>query len=863
MMLLARSLLLFGLLPIDMFSPKRRKKIIWWIAIAVFAAVAGVFVSWRVSGLENYAGDRLLRVRGPIEAPHDIVIVAIDETSIKRLGRFPWRRELTAQVLNKINEGKPRAIALDVLYSEPTDEANDKVLSDAITKAGNVIVATQLIEDAGEQVNSHGATWLKPLPEVENAAAGVGHVNIAVKNDGAAREVLLRLADEEGNARWAMAIETVRVGDRLGKNEIKVLPDAVQVGNRKIPFDNDSETQTLVTQEAGAKIESIAAQRMAIDYVGPTGSFAKTTYSFADVLDGKTPAKVFSDKYVLIGATAATLGEKIASPFVFAEDADSRQHGTLMPGVEVLANEINTILRSRFTHKTSDWFSFIVAIVVAALTLFALEAAQGRFETLKQILALALLCAGILLASYFVFTKFLLTPPLVPALLSFAAATPLGLLYRSFSASFSIEKQIEEISQAESEAVLGIFTSETGSKKNHANILPRGVEWKTEKLSVLQRNFLARSRFVDRALHSVADALLMAGADGKIVFANASASEIFVTDDETIIGCDLFSLFDKGEAKQGELCQEKPFGSLAKLFNEQTMIERELKIGHSPNATFYISRISCVTNADCDGVPRLLGYIATLTDITKQRELQQTKADVMALVTHEFRTPLTAIQGMSELLSQFDVTEARRREMHQAINDEAKRLARMVDEYLDIARLESGARKLKLEETQIAPLINRVLLLLSPVASVKNITLTRRIEPNLPPIKADADLLSLAITNLIANAIKFSQEKSEVVITAQTKRNLWLEILVKDFGCGVPSDSLPYIFEKFYRAPCVEEQDVPGSGLGLSLAREIAEQHGGSVNVESEPGIGSVFTLRLPTSEEGHFITDMFYTERK
>ncbi len=112
----------------------------------------------------------------------------------------------------------------------------------------------------------------------------------------------------------------------------------------------------------------------------------------------------------------------------------------------------------------------------------------------------------------------------------------------------------------------------------------------------------------------------------------------------------------------------------------------------------------------------MIGIVASLSDITKQRELQQMRNDVMALVTHELRTPLTAIQGMSEVLAQFDLEADRRREMHLAINDEAKRLARMIDEYLDLTRLESGARPLRLTPVRLSPLVERALLMLDPLA---------------------------------------------------------------------------------------------------------------------------------------------------
>jgi len=223
------------------------------------------------------------------------------------------------------------------------------------------------------------------------------------------------------------------------------------------------------------------------------------------------------------------------------------------------------------------------------------------------------------------------------------------------------------------------------------------------------------------------------------------------------------------------------------------------------------------------------------------------KTDVMTLVTHELRTPLTAIQGMSEVLAQFEVSEDRRREMHLAINDEAKRLSRMINEYLDIARLESGARPLRLAPMRIASLVERCLLLLDPLAAQRDIRVVRWFDSNLPALLVDADLLAQALTNLIANSIKYSPVKTEIIIEARLSGDQML-IEVADHGYGIPADVLPRIFEKFYRVPRIEDADMPGTGLGLALVREIVELHGGRVMVESEQGVGSTFSVRLPLS---------------
>jgi signal transduction histidine kinase len=313
-----------------------------------------------------------------------------------------------------------------------------------------------------------------------------------------------------------------------------------------------------------------------------------------------------------------------------------------------------------------------------------------------------------------------------------------------------------------------------------------------------------------------------------------------------LVGSDLFQRL--AETEQQGAADDLEIGRMARetlmhLIIGRAPVEREIRVGEAPRR-YYTLRLSAVTSGD-DAAGEILGLVAALSDVTQQHELQEVKSDVMALVTHELLTPLTAIQGMSEVLAQFEVHGERRREMHLAINDEAKRLSHMITEYMDITKLESGAHPLRLAPVRINPLIDRVLLLLTPVAAKRDISIVRHLAPDLPALLADADLIAQALTNLIANAIKYSPVKTEITVEARDASG-GLLVEVSDHGYGISADALPHIFEKFYRVPSVEDTDVPGTGLGLALVREIVELHGGRVTVQSEPEVGSTFSVRLP-----------------
>lgn len=932
-------------------SPKVRSATgaAWVVAIVLVSTTLAMILSWRAPGLDLYARDRLMQARGPIAPADDIVIVAIDEASMARYGRFPWPRSLTTHVIDTIASAQPKAIAVDILYSEPTTPADDIALADAIKRAGNTVVAAQLIETTDEK-GAAVVSWLRPLPLIENSAAGVGHVNVSTEADGAARELSLRKSDNQGQMLWSIAVETVRVGEGIRAASVRDVPGGVVLGSKTIPIIPDGPTRNVVSRDGNGRTEIARADRMMIDYAGPPGSFAHQTFSFADVLDGRVPAQSFRGKYVLIGATAATLGDHVASPFVHTEGPHGEQHGELMSGVEVLANSMNAILRSRFYREVPEWLAVLLVAAVAAAVVGLLAVAQGRFEAVKQLAALFGLFAIIIGLSYIAFAGWLFVAPVVPAVVSFAVAVPLSLLKRSLSTSADLDTRIAElatandlpflsaaghgradihlspvklIAQLTGAKTVAIYTcfendrgyrllvshgsdptppqlSENGAEAggqplilrgedeqpfglllikeanpNDASAetlrlcveiaaslvnnvdeqpktltpgrwqLPRGVEWKARALGILNRRLLSRARFIDRALRAVDDGIIIADVAGRIVFANPRAAEILEVRQRVLIGGNLFQQLTDIQPQKGSVAGEP--ASLAREMLVRSIVgrvpvERQITVGNPPR--YYMLRLSAVTSRD-DEKGSVLGLVAALSDVTQQHELEEVRTDVMTLVSHELLTPLTAIQGMSEVLAQFEVPDERRREMHRTINDEAKRLAQMISEYFDLAKLESGRRALRLAPLAPAPLIQRVVLLLEPLAAQRNIRVVRDLAPTLPVIMADADLIAQAMTNLIANAIKYSPSNTEIMITARVALNTLL-IVVKDQGYGIPADVLPHIFEKFYRVPRLEDADVPGTGLGLALVREIVELHGGHVTVESELGVGSSFSLSLP-----------------
>jgi len=213
-------------------------------------------------------------------------------------------------------------------------------------------------------------------------------------------------------------------------------------------------------------------------------------------------------------------------------------------------------------------------------------------------------------------------------------------------------------------------------------------------------------------------------------------------------------------------------------------------------------------------------------------------------VTHEMRTPLTAIQGSSELMGRYALSEEKRRQLAQMINAESKRLARMIQTFLDVERLSEGQMELKREPFLVATIIESSLERARPLAERKRIAL-RTGEVAEAELVGDRELMEYAVYNLLNNAVKYSPPETEITISAR-RESQQVRLSVRDQGIGMDEAELKNIFRKFYRTRRAEASGEAGSGIGLAIVEQIVTHHGGRIEVTSKPGAGSCFTLVLP-----------------
>jgi signal transduction histidine kinase len=232
-----------------------------------------------------------------------------------------------------------------------------------------------------------------------------------------------------------------------------------------------------------------------------------------------------------------------------------------------------------------------------------------------------------------------------------------------------------------------------------------------------------------------------------------------------------------------------------------------------------------------------------------RRQLHKSESDrqryqqAIHFVTHEMRTPLTAIQGSSELMGRYTLTEEKRKQIADMINQESKRLARMIQTFLDVERLSDGQMELKREPFSVRQIVEACIQRARPLAERKNIHIrTNVLEGDL---QGDRELMEYAVYNLLTNAVKYSNADTEITAWCLPQGDQ-LRLSVKDQGIGMDAKELRQIFQKFYRTKRAEASGEAGTGIGLSIVEQIVHYHGGKMEVTSEPGKGSCFTVVLP-----------------
>jgi len=366
-----------------------------------------------------------------------------------------------------------------------------------------------------------------------------------------------------------------------------------------------------------------------------------------------------------------------------------------------------------------------------------------------------------------------------------------------------------------------------------------GSEKKIDALQVL-RAVTTERRCEANALASIDDGVAIAYLDGTIAMANPTLLGIAEITNEQLSDFDVFSLLDK--FRTGVF--DEPAIAVRRVL--QTGLDYEGELNFDQRNQILGLRIALLRETS-HYLKEPLGLAIFVRDLTKIKEYEKLKSDMISLMSHELRTPLTSINGFAELLTVDSSIPEQAREFVTIIANESQRMSRMINTFLAVTQLQ---RKDKQEVLKIPLRLDEVvrdtIATLQPVAKKKRIRVVEQPAHRVPPVAADKSLITQVVKNLLHNAIKYSPERTTVTISTALEAES-VRVSVEDRGFGIPAESKDRVWEKFYRVVREgQEKDEESTGLGLSFVREVVEQHGGSVALDSEEGRGSKFSFTLP-----------------
>lgn len=332
-------------------------------------------------------------------------------------------------------------------------------------------------------------------------------------------------------------------------------------------------------------------------------------------------------------------------------------------------------------------------------------------------------------------------------------------------------------------------------------------------------------------LTSVAEGILAVDAEGRVRLLNPQAASLLNVDQQRALGANIEEL----------AIHEEVSAKFSECLASNRLCSVEFSLG-SPQRSLVL-QVAPVRA----GEEERWGAVAVVRDVTEARRLEHMRRRFISDASHEIRTPLTAIGGFAAAIADGTAaTSEERTRSASLILREVKRLNRLVNDLLDLSRIESGAVELNLDRVDLSELIHAALEAFEAQTTEKDIQVDLDVPSDLPPVRADSDRVYQVLVNLISNGIRFNRPHGKITVAARRTEG-WVRVDVTDAGPGIAAAELPFLWERFRRADTSRARQEGGTGLGLAIVRSIIEAHGGEVHAESEIGKGSTFSFTLPT----------------
>ena len=735
----------------------RLRLLIEWCVVAVvtLATVALLLVSRTTERLDNVLYDVFVGYAAP-PVSERILLVTIDDRSVAEIGRWPWNRNVHARLLEEVAPARPSAIAYDVLFTEPASDDQDSRLSKAIGDLGNVALPV-LFEAPGK--DGRPVDVVPPVEPIASAARAIGEVALIPDNEGVARSVPLTFTVQDRE--WPHLMEaTYRIAN----------------GHASPGF-----------QRLFASGETFAA----IPFQPDSGRFR--TVSFDSVLAGEVPPEFIEDRILLVGVTAAGLGDRFRVP---------TRTGTLISGIELQANLLNSLLADRIITLPSRTVASIVSILPALLLLIAfwfLRPSHAFLASLSTI-ALVLIVPPILLIAFGVW----IAP--APALAGLLLAYPLWGWRRLQAVARAIGDELEAFAAEEAPIPLAV--------PPRSYLDPIGGQ--TARLRSAISSMRDLRQLVSDTIEGVNDPILATDLDDRVILANSAARALFTV---AVDGALSLPLLDQlagrkvtFDARQSEIC----FGE-EKIFAPRRFPLR-----------------------DHAGDQR--GWILQLMDISSIRLAQRERDEALEFLSHDMRSPqssiITLLENHRKSIADSGLVER--------IHNLARKTLRLSDDFVQMARF--SVASFDPEDVNLADVLTEAADELWPLASRRDVRIIIDCAEEACFMQGERESLSRALINLLDNAVKFSPEGGVVKCLVRLSGNGKLQCVIEDDGPGIESDRREDLFARYGARDNAAGSRI-SAGLGLAYVGAAVRRHGGTIHCAARDPRGTRFILEFDASD--------------
>jgi len=858
-----------------------------WLLVLALALGAGLVshqdLLWR---WDNLAYDAQLSFWSR-DLAGDIVIVGIDDQSLRDIGQWPWSRAVHARLVDAIDRESPRAIGLDIIFAEPDrlDPQADRQLADAIGRSGKVVLPVYL---SRESLNGLPVEAL-PLPELASSAAGLGHVHLETGQDGIARRVFLR--EGIGKPHWLhFSLEMLKLAN----------------GESASADPSDSTGQASYSAMQWSRESPVL-----IPYAGPAGHFPRIGASRG--LSGEYPTDLFRDKIVLVGATAEGLGDALPTPVSGASG--------VMPGAEIIANMVDALQRDISIREAPVVLRLALTVLLAALPVLLYPYINPSRSLLllggSMLASLALIACLLWLAGIWVPASSLLLFQLLSYPLWSWRRLVLAMrhLNHELDALFERQRSLEltrepnlpsELQFLEEYLPLAgwVIFDPQGRRLSHSGISPprpqkrvatgqwmrqddqywgmvdhlgltcllglqmqQGVTLERRQLrqmdsllkpvsdslpatpyleDVLQtrinlvqkmsREYQSLHRIIDDSLAGMSDGVLICNQAGQVLFSNQRAGWYLKHDDDAVL---------EGLPINHILQEVQPHNQdgWSALF-QQVLFQHQRAICEARHAS---GRDLMVQISPLPGEAQPLpGMIVNLSDTSRLKASERRRSEVLNFLSHDLRAPLASMLAIVELAQARNSVEALRDSLS-GIEHNTRRILHFAEQFLQLARATTDAQ-IEFHDTDFVSIVYNVSDQMWASAAQRNIHIELRLDQDEIWTRLEPDLVERALVNLLSNAIKHSPRNETIVLSVHLVDGM-IQCCVRDHGQGIDADELPNLFNLYQRTRGSSREGIAGTGLGLAFVEAVAKRHDGEALVASKPGEGATFCLRLPQLE--------------